>query len=149
MERNENEINEFHQPGNSRAWSGLILLIAGGLLLAFKMGAPIPAWIFTWPVILIVIGFFVLLKSRFHNPGGFIMILIGSIFLIDQQIPGIQFHNYIVPIILISLGLLFIFRPRHQGCNRRRRYWDRANPPFNPGFENPGSETLKKKILIP
>src|SRR6185437_7228673 len=143
MEQNDTE--RFRGNKDSRIWSGLFLLIIGLLLLGNKMGAPIPGWIFTWPVILIVIGFFVGLRSRFRNPGSFIMILIGSIFLIDQQIPGIQFHNFIMPIIFISLGLLFIFRPRHHGCSRRHRYWDRMNPPFNPGFEAPGYEDFKKK----
>lgn len=138
-------MERFRGSKDSRIWSGFFLVIIGLLLLGNKMGAPIPDWIFTWPVLLIAIGFFVLLKSRFYNPGGFIMILIGSIFLIDQQIPGIQFHNFIMPIIFISLGLLFIFRPRHHGCIRRRRYWDKMNPPFNSGFENPGSEDFKKK----
>lgn len=147
MEQNDTE--RFRGNKDSRIWSGLFLLIIGLLLLGNKMGAPIPGWIFTWPVILILIGFFIGLRSGFRNPGSFIMVLIGSIFLIDQQIPGIQLHNFIMPIIFISLGLLFTFRPRHQGCNRRRRYWDRANPPFNPGFENPGSENFKKKDSDP
>lgn len=147
----QNDMERIRGSKDSRIWSGFFLVIIGLLLLGNKMGAPIPGWIFTWPVLLIAIGFFVGIKSRFHNPGSFIMILIGSIFLIDQQIPGIQFHNYIVPIILISLGLLFIFRPRHQhpGWNRRRHYWDRMNPPFNPGFENPESENFKKKDADP
>lgn len=145
----QNDMERFRGSKDSRLWSGFFLVIIGLLLLGYKMGAPIPGWIFTWPVLLIAIGFFVGLRSRFHNPGSFIMILIGSIFLIDQQIPGIQFHNYIVPIILIGLGLLFIFRPRNHGCNRRQRFWDKTDPRFNPGFGNPESENFKKKDFNP
>lgn len=112
---------------NSRIISGLFLIAIGILLLAYKMGAPIPAWIFTWPVLLIVIGFFIGIKSRFHNPGAFILLLIGIIFFIDQQIPGIEFHNYILPLILIGLGFLFMLRPRNAGCIRRHRRWERFN----------------------
>jgi predicted membrane protein len=108
-----------------RIFSGLLLVAIGILLLAYKMGAPIPDWIFTWPVLLIVIGFFIGVKSRFRNPGAFILLLIGTIFFIDQQVPMIQFHNYILPLILIGLGILFMLRPRHAGCDRRQRRWER------------------------
>jgi len=126
MEQNNIE-QRFRGMRSSRIWSGILLVGAGLLLLAYKMGAPIPAWIFTWPVLLIAIGLLAGIKSRFHNPGSFILILIGSIFLADQSIPGIDFHNYIVPVILIGIGLLFIFRPRHHHCGRRNRFTDRRN----------------------
>ncbi|HET7116960.1 MAG TPA: LiaF domain-containing protein [Hanamia sp.] len=144
----QNEMERFGGTRRPRIWSGLFLLVVGLLLLGYKMGAPIPGWIFTWPVLLIAIGLFVGARSRFHNPGSFIMILIGSIFLIDQQIPGIEFHNYIAPIILIGLGLLFILRPRSHSCRRNRR-WNRMNPPFSPEFENQEQEGFKKKDNSP
>ncbi|HEV2833556.1 MAG TPA: DUF5668 domain-containing protein [Hanamia sp.] len=123
----QNDVNEYRKIGSSRIWSGLILLAAGLLLLAYKMGAPIPGWLFTWPVLLILIGFISGFKSKFHNPGAFIMILIGGIFLIDQSMPGIDFHNYIIPIILIAIGLVFILRPK-RGCNfRQSRRWNNIN----------------------
>jgi predicted membrane protein len=131
----EQNIEEFKPAKSSRIWSGLVLVVIGFLLLAYKMGAPIPGWIFTWPVLLIAIGLFVGIKSQFKNPGSFIMIIIGTIFLLDNSIPGIDFHNYIVPIILISLGLIFILRPRRSYRHRGRRNWDRLNPD-NPNAQN-------------
>ncbi|MDQ2718293.1 MAG: cell wall-active antibiotics response protein [Bacteroidota bacterium] len=125
METNNFERNKRLQ--NSRIWSGFVLLAAGLLLLAYKMGAPIPGWMFTWPVLLIAIGLLAGIKSNFRNPGSFIMILIGTIFLADQSIPGINFHNYIAPIIFISLGLFFILRPKHSGWERRNRFWNEMN----------------------
>ncbi|MGZ4048066.1 MAG: LiaF transmembrane domain-containing protein, partial [Bacteroidia bacterium] len=113
MEKNENEINKFGGERRPRVWSGIILLMSGCLLLAYKMGAPIPAWVFTWPVLLIAIGFLTGIKSRFHNPGAFIMIVIGGIFLVDQTSPELKFHDYILPAILIGVGIIYIFRPRH------------------------------------
>lgn len=134
-------MERFGGNRHPRIWSGLFLVIVGLLLLGYKMGAPIPGWIFTWPVLLIAIGLFVGARSRFHNPGSFIMILIGTIFLIDQQIPGIEFHNYIVPIILIGIGLLFILRPRPHHWSSRYHRWDRMNPGSDFVEENtkPGS----------
>lgn len=145
----QNEMERFGANKHSRIWSGLFLVIAGLLLLGYKMGAPIPGWIFTWPVLLIAIGLIIGLKSNFHNPGSFIMVLIGSIFLVDQQVPGINFHNYLVPIILIAVGLLFILRPRHHGYDKRYRGWDRMSPPFSPTSNDLASEDFKKKDASP
>ncbi len=141
----QNNWERFGGNRNPRIWSGFFLVIAGLALLAYKMGAPIPGWLFTWPVLLIFIGLLIGARSRFHNPGSFIMILIGSIFLIDQQIPGIDFHNYIAPIVLIGIGLVFILRPRSHGCERRYGRWNRQGPPFSPVSGNPESENFKKK----
>jgi predicted membrane protein len=134
MEQNNFERQQINR--GSRVWSGLFLLAAGFLLLAYKMGAPIPGWIFTWPVLLMVIGLFVGIKSRFHNPGAFIMILIGAVFFADQSIPGIDFHNYIVPVILIGIGFMFLFRPRGSSCTRHQ-HWDRRRQRINRRFGMP------------
>lgn len=131
----QNDFERQRINSGSRIWSGLFLLAAGFLLLASKMGAPIPSWIFTWPVLLIVIGLFVGIKSKFHNPGSFIMILIGAIFFADQSIPGIDFHIYIVPAILIGIGVMFLLRPRRSRCIRHDR-WQRKLDRMNNRFGN-------------
>jgi predicted membrane protein len=126
MEQNDRDMER--RVNGSRVGGGVFLLLAGFLLLAYKMGAPIPGWVFTWPVLLIAIGLLTGIKSRFHNPGSFILILLGSVFLADQSIPGIDLHQYIAPIILIGLGLLFLLRPRGHSCGRHRRArWERTN----------------------
>lgn len=124
---NKHSIKEIQ---NSRILPGLILLLAGVLLLAYKMGAPIPGWIFTWPVLLILIGFLIGIKSKFQNPGSLIMILIGSIFLADKTLPGIDFNNYLVPVLLIGIGLIVIFRPKNERCRGRRFHNDSGNESF-------------------
>ena len=136
--------NKYDMKGiqNSRIGTGLLLLLAGVLLLAYKMGAPIPGWIFTWPVLLIGIGLLVGIKSKFQNPGAFIMILIGSIFLADRSIPGINFHNYLIPALLIGIGLIVIFRPRNEH-NRRRNI---RNYPGNEPFTEPGRQTTESNF---
>jgi len=123
MEQNKNDINQFGGSRGSRMWSGIILLLAGILLLGYKMGAPIPGWVFTWPVLLIAIGLLTGVKSRFHNPGAFIMIVIGGVFLLDQTSPELNFHNYILPAILIGVGLIYILRPRNSWSHRYKRKW--------------------------
>ncbi len=143
MEQNENEMRRYGGISSSRAWSGLILVAAGGLLLAYKMGAPIPRWVFTWPMLLIAFGLLTGVKSRFHNPGAFIMIIVGSVFLIDQTSPQLNFHNYIAPVILICIGLVFILRPGHnRGMSRRNRrqmYYNNPVPAVPPPLNYAGT----------
>ncbi|MEO6681299.1 MAG: LiaF domain-containing protein [Ginsengibacter sp.] len=106
---------------NTRIVIGIMILIAGLLLLGYKMGLPIPGWIFSWPVIVIAIGLLIGIKSGFENSGSLIMILIGSVFLTDRLIPGENFRNYLVPIILITIGLIIVFRKRNDGSNNRNK----------------------------
>lgn len=123
MDRNDNDFSRFGGHRTPRIWSGIIFVLAGVLLLAYKMGAPIPGWFFTWPVLLIGIGILTGIKHRFRNPGAFILIIIGSVFLIDQTSPELNFHNYIVPVLLIGVGLIYITRPRSYYASRERRKW--------------------------
>lgn len=123
MEQKQNDLNRYGGKGTPRIWSGLLLIAAGVLLLAYKMGAPVPGWIFTWPMLLIALGLLTGLKSNFHNPGALIMIVIGGIFLIDQTNPAFNFHNYLVPVILIAIGIIYVLRPRNSWTSRTGKRW--------------------------
>ncbi len=137
MENNYNDIKPFQKHRRPQIFSGLILLAAGLLLLAYKMGAPIPAWVFTWQVLLIVIGIFTGIGSRFHNHGSLIMIAVGTIFLIDQTRPDLNFHNYIVPAILISIGIIYILRPKSMFSQKAGKKWRQAQPMSDSPIINP------------
>src|SRR5678816_2244285 len=91
--------------GNSRRWSGLVLLTIGGLLLAQKMGAPLPSWLFTWQVLLIGIGLFIGIRKRFSDFSWLVPVIIGSIFLVADYYPEFELRRYTLPIILILIGL--------------------------------------------
>jgi len=108
-DQNENEIR--HRDG--KVVTGVFFLIVGALLLANKMGAGIPDWVFTWPSLIILIGIYTGVKHRFENFGWVIMVAVGTLFLINNEFINLNLHDYIAPIIFIGLGLLFITRPRH------------------------------------
>ncbi len=101
---------------HDRFWTGLFLLAAGGLLLAYKMGAPFPAWLFTWPTLLISLGIFTGIRSRFVHPFWLMLIAVGVFFSLDAWFPGFNAQQYTTPAIIILVGLMFLLRPR-------RRYW--------------------------
>lgn len=91
---------------------GVVLLIVGAALLARQLGAPLPDWLFSWPMLLIIIGLFTAFKVRFRNPGWIIPTAIGVVFLADQWVPGVNLKPYIFPIVIMIIGLVFILRPK-------------------------------------
>jgi len=128
MERDDRRIHRrSHSSGH--VFSGLILLAAGGLLLASRMGAPIPDWLFSWHSLLIAIGLFIGFRSNFRNPGWIIMCSVGGFFLIDDLVPGSNMHNFILPAILITVGAFFTMRPAGQWRRDKHwnRYWDKRD----------------------
>ena len=64
---------------------GIILLAIGGILLARQVGADLPSWLFTWPMILIVVGLFVAIKTNFRDFGWIFLIGGRSIFSFRQN----------------------------------------------------------------
>lgn len=127
MRNYPNSANEWRPTKQKdRVRGGLALLIVGGALLARQLGAPLPDWLFTWPMVLILIGLFTGIKLRFRNPGWLIPTIIGLAFLADQMGFGVNLKPYLFPIIIITIGLIFIFRPRGwSGAHRRR--WEQAD----------------------
>jgi predicted membrane protein len=113
-------------------WPGLFLLSIGGLLLLRQLGVALPYWLFNWPMLLIAIGLFVGLKQDFKLGGWIIAIFIGALFLADHVITGINLRPFIGPVILIGIGIFFIFRPRPHW---QRQQYNRFEP-IRTGEEN-------------
>lgn len=112
--------------GHQRVWTGLFLLAIGGALLLDQMGFPFPDWFFNWHMLLIIIGLFLGLRSGFRGGAWFILIIIGSFYLVKDFNPGMPVDRYIWPGVLIGLGLLFILRP-HRGSWSERGRWRHEN----------------------
>ncbi len=122
-----------HSPSRSRSGkviAGLILLAVGTILFLRIANLVIfPNWLFTWPVFLILIGLVSGVKNQFRNPGAFVMIIIGSMFLMGEVYTDISLKKYIAPIIFIFFGLWLIF-----GRNRESKFksWNDKNNPNDP-----------------
>ncbi len=101
--------------GNGHIWTGLFILAIGGLALARSMGVPVPNWLFSWQMLLIAIGLFIGFKKGFREGGWFVPIIIGGFFLANEFILDGELRRHIWPMILIVVGVFFIFRPR-KGC---------------------------------
>jgi predicted membrane protein len=148
------------RPGG-RFWVPIGLVCVGGMLLARQLGLGMPDWLFSWQILLIVIGIFSGLAHAFRGPGWLIMIMIGIFFLMDQFIPGLDLHRFIWPAAIIVVGLIMLIRPKkphwmehewHQKWNQRdRERWQRRRQrrgypgmgsfPGDPSDPNTGTST--------
>ncbi|HTB99121.1 MAG TPA: hypothetical protein VK705_00420 [Ferruginibacter sp.] len=116
----ENEEVKTKYPKDRRGiWTGILLIIIGGFLLAKQIGAPLPAWIFNWHVLLIAFGLYIGLRHNFRHPIWVIIVLIGGFLTAEDFYPTISIHQYGWPLAIIGVGLIIIFRPRH----RNRKIW--------------------------
>ena len=100
---------------SGRIIAGLLLVGAGSVLLLKKMGFFFPGWLFTWPMILILVGIYTGVKNNFRNNSWLILISIGAFFLANHIIPELRLQPYFWPIAIIVAGLFFILRPSSFG----------------------------------
>ena len=108
----EQDRNERRCGGKRNHLVGLFLLVIGAVLLMRQFNIDLPYWLFTWPMILIVVGLFVGAVNGFKDYAWLILIAIGSFFLLDRLIPGIDISNFIFPAIVIGIGLIVLLGPR-------------------------------------
>jgi predicted membrane protein len=121
--------------------AGVLLLLVGSVLLLERLNfLYAPFWLFTWPVFLIVLGLFIGFRHNFRNPGWFILVTIGSVFLLEMINPDFNFKRYIWPILIILIGLWMIFGRNRHSRHRYSRYTGN-NPNNTPAGMPPQTET--------
>lgn len=133
---NDWETKSRQNERKGRMVGGLIIVGIGVVLLARKMGADIPGWLFRWEVLLIALGIYVGVRHNFRTPAWWIMVLVGCVFLLDNIFPAIPIKPFIFPALIIALGLYLIFRPsRRRGHSWKKwedaYYNDRETSPEN------------------
>jgi predicted membrane protein len=129
----ENRGYQRHKAGNNHIWTGLFIILIGIAAFLRVNNPDFPDWIFSWKTLLIALGLFIGFRHRFRGPAWFILILIGSIFLYADLYPEVPVRRYILPIVLVTIGMFIIFRPRGRYCGPQKK-----NPdlPSNPGTMN-------------
>lgn len=101
--------------------SGVLILLGLTITVLNVLTAhSLPTFLFGWPMVMLLIGLWVALGSRFRNPVGFVLIVLGATFsvLLDMPIPMGEIW---LPSMLVGTGLFLIIRnrPRNNrtGCN--------------------------------
>ncbi len=118
-ERDNLKGKTWRGENNGHIWTGIFLLLIGVVALAKSFGADLPEWMFTWQMLLIGLGLFIGVRHGFRSGGWFVPVLIGGIFMANEYFMDGQLRKHIWPLILISIGLFFIFRPRRTSCRDR------------------------------
>jgi predicted membrane protein len=94
----------------SEKWIGLTVLAVGVMILLRNLDLPLPDLLFSWPMILIVIGLIVAIKEEFKGVNWIILMGLGGFFLVVKMMPDWNARSFIAPAILIAIGLSFLFR---------------------------------------
>ncbi len=118
MEEFQNHKTPYVQ--NRRTIFGVIAVAFGLLLLASNfniVGYGVRNIIFSWQMILIVIGIVQLMNHK-EKPTGYIMIAVGSFFLLPDVFDfPFNFMRLFWPVLLIIIGISFIFFHRSRNYN--------------------------------
>jgi len=101
---------------------GITLIVAGTILLLYKLHVIfLPWYIFTWPSLLILIGF-ILIVTKEKWEGGVILMTIGGAFLLPKI-----FHLSIReiwtfwPVLLIILGVTILVRHFDENSKNKQK----------------------------
>lgn len=97
-----------------RMFFGMGVAVVGVLFLLRSMDIlPRFDFVYSWPIVLIIIGLFIGIKKRFQNNAWWILILIGAANLTPQfMIMGKPSSHFVWPALIILGGLAIAFRPR-------------------------------------
>lgn len=123
---------------------GFIILGIGVILLLKKLGIFIPGWVLTWPMILIAIGTFAVIKHEFKSFFGFVMLFLGAYFLLRNEFDfDFGLSQFIWPIGLISLGIYLITQRNRENrvIDEIRNNWQ--NNKSSGAFKSSGVEEAK------
>jgi len=105
---------------SGRVFGGLVLVIVGIVFLIRQVpGVDLPHWLFSWPMIMIAVGFYIGARHSFRIGGWMIVVLIGTVFLAEDIVYDLDIRHFLWPMIIISVGIFMILRPRG-----RRGRWD-------------------------
>jgi predicted membrane protein len=146
----KNEWEQWHEkrhPRAGRILGGFVLVGIGVVLFMEKMGYYFPSWVFTWKMGLIALGVFIGARHLFRGGGWLIPIVIGSLFLLDEFIPGFEIRPYIWPIVIVLIGLFMVFRPKRkrfgswQGKWKHKNYQHVYQGEYKQGTENTDTHT--------
>ncbi len=109
----------------SRAFLGVILILIGGVLLMKLAGVfhffVFPDYIFSWKMILIALGIFLMATEK-NRPTGVILFIIGSAFLAKDvfRVDFWQIMQVVIPVFFVFAGVMLLLPGR--GIIPRKKY---------------------------
>lgn len=100
--------------GNRPHWGGVVLIVIGLFLFLQNLHLAVPYWVFSWKMLLIVVGLLFAIKHRFRGGPWFVMVLVGGIFLAEDILPWpINLPRYGWPLVLVIVGIFILTKRPH------------------------------------
>lgn len=118
QEKQATKRSRKNKQGNALA--GILLLAAGGILLLRQFGFNFPHWLFTWPMILVLVGLFVGIQTNFRDYGWLVVFGVGAFFLVHNEWPDYDISRFIIPLIVIGIGIIVLLSPRDKKWKQRK-----------------------------
>lgn len=115
--------DDFPSNRSGRMMGGLVIVAVGAVLLARQVGVDLPPWLFSWGMLLIVIGVYVGARHSFRDYGWLIPVFIGTVFLADKFV-DVHLMQYFWPLVVIFVGLVMILKPRGRNREQFWRRWE-------------------------
>ncbi len=136
MENEEKKMMPYPNPRQkNNIIAGVILVIIGVIILIRNMNPGIwfPRWIFTWPMLLIMMGLISGGRHNFRGAAWIILTGLGLYFLtVENRLLPFDLRPFTLPIVLIAIGLFIILKRRnHPACDLRNRHWHHRNRDWN------------------
>lgn len=120
---------------SGRSAIGVIFILIGAFYLLSTFNV-IPTEIrhilISWPALLIFIGIVNLVNSK-NSIAGIVLVFVGGAFMLRRIFPELYFDKeIIIPVVLIGLGALLLFRSRGGSVKQKGLHFDRMhNNPFS------------------
>jgi len=112
-------IENPNKTNNGKTIAGIILLIAGGLLLIDQFTLfTIPGWLFSWPMWMIAWGLYMGGKYNFKKPVWIVIIALGGVFLVTENIHHAS--HIIWPVAILGAGLYMVTKHGKQAGAENR-----------------------------
>lgn len=104
----------------------------GSFLFLQNLHLELPGWVFSWKMLLVVLGLLIAIKHKFRGGPWYVMMLIGGIFLAEDLIPwSFNLPRYGWPLVLVIIGVyMLIKRPYRRDRTERlpsSRQWTAAS----------------------
>lgn len=148
-----NDIDTQNKPRSNKAIAGVVLLVVGAVLLLHQMDIFLfPFWLISWPTLLIVMGIYTGAKHNFRNSGWLIMVLVGTVWLLNTALPGYHVDRITWPVVIIVFGFWMIVRRNHR-WDKDKANWDKWNfhtpPPVPPVTPDPNDPSATQAAYTP
>jgi len=116
----QQQFNRYKQrKQRGRTFFGIAIAIVGVAILLRTLNIFWFSYAFSWPIILILAGIFIGVKSGFRSIAAWILVLVGIANLIPPfNIFGHPSEDIVWPLLIIFIGIYFAVSPHRRLCRR-------------------------------